>query len=153
MEKGILKIDIGEILRKYESKKYKFELTCAHSVIESNIDLRCVDLGYTKDSYGHADTDVQLEGEFSTLKEALRTLSQKENDYYYNGCGCGDTEEWEVEIWELDEDGEAMICVDTVPCPISNLEDFEKKWEKKIDDEFHEFTMVEWVNRAALDED
>lgn len=153
MEKGILKIDIGGILRTYEGKKYKFELTCAHSVIESNADLCEVDLGYTKNSSMHADTDVQIGGEFSALKEALRALSEKGNDYYYAGFGYGNVEEWDVEIWKLDEDGDATVCIYTVPCPNSNLEDFEKEWEKEINDEFHEFTMVEWVNRAALDED
>lgn len=148
MEKNILKINIAEILKKYEGGKYKFELTCAHAVIESNADLCEVDLGYTQNSSRHADTGVQLEGEFFTLKEALNALSEKENDYYYAGFGYGNTEEWELVIWELDEDGDVTSCIDTIPCPNSNLEDFEKKWEKEINDEFHEFTIVEWVKNG-----
>ena len=72
----------------------------------------------------------------------------KENDYYYAGFGYGNTEEWELVIWELDEDGDVTVCIDTIPCPNSNLEDFEKKWEKEINDEFHEFTIVEWVKNV-----
>lgn len=153
MEKNILKIDIGDLLDKYAGRKCSFVLTCATAVIESSSDLYEVDLGYTKNSSRHADNDVQEEGKFPTLKSALCELRTKSNDYYYNVCGCGDTSEWEVEVWDVDEDGEETVCLESIPCPDSNLEDFAKAWEKQIDDEFHEITLVEWVNCAVLDED
>lgn len=153
MEKRILKIDIAEMLKKYEGKNCSFDLVGFSAVIESNSDLREVDLDYTKNSCRHADTDPWLKGKFKTLKDALRALRKEYSDYYYNGCGCGNVEEWDVEVWDVDEDGEEWEHLETIPCPNSNLEDFVKKWEKKIGDEFDEFTVVEWVNIAALDED
>lgn len=151
MEKRILKIDIAEMLKKYEGKNCNFELVSTSSYIESNIDLRGVDLGYTNNIDYHADNDAQYQGQFKSLKDALRALRKEYNEYSYNGCGCGYVDEWNIEIWDVDEDGEERECLETIPCPNSDLEDFMKEWEKKMDDPFHEFTVVEWVNCSEID--
>lgn len=151
MEKRILKIDIAEILRKYEGGKYSFDLVESSSVIESNSDLREVDLDYTSTSSRHADTNAFVT-EFKSLKDALRALRKEYNEYSYNGCGCGYVDERNIEIWRVDDDGEEWEPVETIPCPNSNLEDFMREWEKKIDDEFRTFDVVEWVNCSEIDE-
>lgn len=144
MKKNILKIDIAEILKKYEKEGYHFNLVYPLAAIESSSDLYEVDLDYTKNSTRHADTDAYVKG-FKSLKEALRALRKEHNDYYFDGVSYGNVAEYRLEIWSVDDDGEEDFCMEEIPCPNSNLEDFEMKWEKEINDEFHEFTIVEWV--------
>lgn len=151
MEKNILKIDIAEMLRKYEGKKCSFDLVGTSAVIETGSDLHEIDLDYTKNSYRHADTEPWVKGEYKNLKDALRALCKEYSDYYYDGLGYGNVNEWNVEIWSVDDDGEEDEWLETIPCPNSNLEDFVKEWEKKIGDEFDEFTVVEWVNCSEID--
>lgn len=151
MEKKIMKINIAELLKKYECKKCSFDLVGMSAVIETNSDLHEVDLDYTKNSCRHADTDPWVKGKYKTLKDALRALCKEYSDYYYDGLGYGNVSEWNVEIWSVDDDGEEDEYLETIPCPNSNLEDFVKEWGKKIGDEFDEFTVVEWVNGSAID--
>lgn len=150
MEKRILKIDIAELLKKYEDGKHHFYLVYPLAAIESEGDLFEVDLGYTTNSTSHADADAYVK-QFKNLKEALRELRKEANDYYFDGGSYGNVAEYQLEIYSVDEDGEEDWCVEEIPCPNSNLEDFMKEWEKKIDDEFHKFTVVEWVNTSAID--
>lgn len=151
MKKNILKIDVAEMLRKYEGKKCSFDLVGTSAVIETNSDLHEIDLDYTKNSHSHADTDPWVKGEYKNLKDALRALCKEYSDYYYDGLGYGNVNEWNVEICSVDDDGEEDELLETIPCPNSNLEDFVKEWEKKIGDEFDEFTVVEWVNCPEID--
>lgn len=151
MEKEIMKINIAELLKKYEGKKCSFELVGTYAVIETNSDLHEVDLDYTKNSYSHACTDPCIKGKYKNLKDALQALCKVYSEYYYDGLGYGNVSEWNVEIWSVDDDGEEDEWLGTIPCPNSNLEDFVKKWGNKIGDEFDEFTVVEWVNGSAID--
>lgn len=129
------KINIGEIVKKYNNNNYAFYLVEQSAAIESMSDVREVCEGYTNTSTRHACTD-RTYTEFDDLERALKSLAKKYNDYYYDGIGNGWVEESFVEIWRVDEDSWDGELVMEVPCQASNLNDFWKKWGSVAGEEF-----------------
>jgi hypothetical protein len=129
------KINISEIVKKYNNSNYAFYLVEQSAAIESMSDVREVCEGYTSTSTRHACTDGTYTT-FDDLERALKSLAGKYNDYYYDGIGNGWAEENSVQIWHVDEDGEDEEMVMEVPCQASNLNDFWKKWGSVAGEEF-----------------
>ncbi len=129
------KININEIVKKYNNNNYAFYLVEKSAAIESISDVREVCEGYTNTSTRHACTD-RTYTEFDDLERALKSLAKKYNDYYYDGIGNGWVEESFVEIWRVDEDSWDGELVMEVPCQASNLNDFWKKWGSVAGEEF-----------------
>lgn len=137
------KININEIVKKYNNDNYAFYLVEQYAAIESMSDVREVCEGYTSTSTRHACTDGTYTT-FDDLERALKSLAGKYNDYYYDGIGNGWAEENSVQIWRVDEDGEDDEMVMEVPCQASNLRDFWKKWGSVAGEEFASEPTV-WV--------
>ena len=68
MKKNILKIDVAEMLRKYEGKKCSFDLVGTSAVIETNSDLHEIDLDYTKTATAMPIQIHGLRGSIKTSK-------------------------------------------------------------------------------------
>nr|DAH63982.1 MAG TPA: hypothetical protein [Caudoviricetes sp.] len=137
------KINIGEIVKKYNNNNYAFYLVEKSAAIESMSDVREVCEGYTNTSTRHACTDGMYT-KFDDLERALKSLAKKYNDYFYDGIGNGWVEESFVEIWRVDEDSWDGELVMEVPCQASNLSDFWKKWGSVAGEEFASEPTV-WV--------